>query len=393
MKLTTTTVRTAALPAGTTDAIIFDDEIPGFGLRIREGGSKKFVFQYKLGTKQRRMALGAATSETVATARKNAAKLHARVKLGEDPASDKVERKREASETFLPAAEEFLEKKQADWRPGTLREVRRHLLSHAKPLHKLPVARITLRDVANVLATIKPVTANRVRSSLSVLFGWLIQAGRLDTNPVIKSGKNPEKPRDRVLSPAELKLIWDNLNGYQYGAIVKLLMLTGARSSEISGLRWDEISDGQIAFPAERVKNKRAFTLPLSPAAAEIIEQQPRRDGRELVFGTGRLSGSWSRCKEQLDEQITKANGKPLPAYTIHDIRRTVATGMAEIGVLPHVVECVLNHVGGFRAGVAGVYNRASFQKEMRDALLLWAEHLASIVGRPGKVTPLRKPA
>ena len=108
MKLTTTTVRTAALPAGTTDAIIFDEEIPGFGLRIREAGSRSFIFQYKLGSKQRRMALGAATLETVATARKNATKLHARVKLGEDPASDKVEKKREASETFLPAAEEFL---------------------------------------------------------------------------------------------------------------------------------------------------------------------------------------------------------------------------------------------------------------------------------------------
>ena len=138
MKLTTTTVsKRELLPAGKTEAIHFDDEIPGFGLRIREGGSRSFVFQYKLGSKQRRMALGVATPETIAEARKTAAKLHARVKLGQDPASDKVEAQRQASETFGPSAEEFLDTLRERYRPGSFREIRRHLLLHAKPLHAL----------------------------------------------------------------------------------------------------------------------------------------------------------------------------------------------------------------------------------------------------------------
>ena len=278
--------------------------------------------------------------------------------------------------------------------------IRRHLLSHAKPLHHLPVARITLRDVADLVASVTKqsgaVTANRVRSSLSVLFSWLIQNGRVPANPVVNAGKNPERARDRVLTPSELRLVWSNVGDDQYSAIIKLLALTGARANEIAGLRWSEIVDGHITLPAERTKNKRAHVLPLAPAAAEIIAQQPARADRDLVFGDGGgpFSG-WSRCKDKLDQRIAKANdGKPLPDWTIHDLRRSTATHMAEIGVLPHIVEAVLNHVGGHKAGVAGTYNRATYEKDKRDALILWAEHLAAIVkDRPGKVTPLRRGA
>ena len=400
MKLTTATVPKIGLPAGKTDHIEWDDEISGLGLRLREGGSRSFIFQYKLGTKHRRMALGVATPETVARARKTAAKLHARVKLGQDPASDKVEAQRQASETFEPSAQEFLDTLRDRYRPGSFREIRRHLTLHAKPLHHLPVARITLRDIAEVVSSVTKqsgaVTANRVRSSLNVLFVWLIQNGRVPANPVVNSGKNQEKARDRVLSPTELKLIWTNLNCDQFSAITKLLMLTGQRASEIAGLRWSEIADGQIVLPGERTKNKRVHTLPLAPAAAEIIEQQPRRAERDLIFGDGDgpFSG-WSRCKERLDERIAKANGgRPLPHWTHHDLRRSTATHMAEIGVLPHIVEAVLNHVSGHKGGVAGIYNRAGYEKDKRDALIRWADWLtATVEGRKSKLTPLRREA
>jgi integrase len=397
MKLTASTVRAAELGRGKSEAIIFDSEIPGFGLRIRTGGSRTFVFQYKLGTKQRRVALGVATPETAAEARKTAAKLHARARLGQDPASDKVEARRQASETFGPSAEEFLDTLHDRYRPGSLREIRRHLLMHAKPLHNLPVARITLRDVADLISSVTKqsgaVTANRVRSSLSVLFSWLIQNGRVPANPVVNAGKNPEKSRARVLSLAELKLVWDNVGtGDQYSAIIRLLMLTGMRATEVSCLRWSEVVDGQIVLPPERVKNKREFVLPLSSVAAEIIRQQPVRADRDLVFGdrAGGFSG-WSRCKERLDERIAKANGKPLPDWTHHDLRRSTATHMAEIGVLPHIVEACLNHISGHKAGIAGTYNRAVYAKDKRDALIRWADWLiATVEGRKGAIVGLR---
>jgi integrase len=401
MKLTTTTVRAAKLPPGKTDHLEWDDDLPGFGLRIREGGSRRFIFQYELGAKSRRMTLGVATPETVARARKTAGELHARVRLGEDPASDRIEAQRQASETFLPSAAEFLEIKRMEYRPGSFREIRRHLLLHAKPLHQLPVARIALRDVADLAASVTKqsgaVTANRVRSSLSVLFSWLIQNGRVPANPVVNAGKNPEKSRARVLSPAELKLVWDQVGtDGDYAAIIRLLMLTGARANEIACLRWNEIADGQIVLPGERTKNKREHRLPLAPVAAEIIRQQPVRADRDLVFGdrTGGFSG-WSRCKERLDARITKANsGKPLPYWTVHDLRRSAATHMAEIGVLPHIVEAVLNHVSGHKDGIAGIYNRAAYEKDKRDALIRWADWLLGIVeGRKSTVTPLRREA
>jgi integrase len=402
MKLTTTTIgkKDLAPPPGRTEAIHFDDEIPGFGLRIRQAGSRSFIYQYAIRGRHRRMSLGVATPETVARARKTASELHARVRLGQDPASDKVEAQRQASETFGPSAEEFLDTLRPRYRPGSFREIRRHLTLHAKPLHHLPVARITLRDIADLISSVTKqsgaVTANRVRSSLSVLFSWLIQNGRVPANPVVNSGKNQEKARDRVLTPNELRLIWSVLEDDQYGAIVKLLSLTGQRASEIAGLCWSEISDGQITLPGERTKNKRAHTLPLAPAAAEIIARQPARSGRNLVFGDGAGGfAGWSHCKERLDKRIIEANGgNPLPDWTIHDLRRSAATHMAEIGVLPHVVEAVLNHVSGHKAGVAGTYNRASYQKDMRDALVRWADWLMAVVeGRASNVTPLRREA
>ncbi len=217
----------------------------------------------------------------------------------------------------------------------------------------------------------------------------------MSANPVVNTGKNQERSRARVLSPAELKLVWDNVGaddqGNQYASIIKLLLLTGARANDIACLGWSEIADGQIVLPAERVKNQREHVLPLSPAAAEIIERQPKRDGRDLIFGdrAGGFSG-WSRCKERLDARIAKANGKPLPAFTVHDLRRSVATHMAEIGVQPHIIEAVLNHVSGHKGGIAGIYNRATYEKDKRDASIRWADWLtATVAGLKSKVVPL----
>lgn len=395
MKLTAN----AKLPKGKSDHIEWDHDLPGFGLRIRAGGSRSFIFQYKLGTKQRRMSLGSATALTAARVRKTAEELYHRVKLGQDPGSDKIEAQREASETFGPLAEQLLETLRTRYRPGSFREINRHLTKYARPLHQLQVAKIGLRDIAELLEAVTKksgaVAANRLRASLSVFFSWAIQTGRIQTNPVINTQKNDERSRDRVLSDPELRLIWNALEGDHYGAIVKLLALTGQRAGEISGLRWSEVHDSQIIFPAERVKNDRVHVLPLSEAAAEIIEQQQRRDGRDLVFGRDSRDGFNGRSyyKELLDQRIKEANGgKAIAGWRLHDLRRTCATKMVELGIRPDVVEAVLNHASGQRSGVAGIYNRHSYDREKRAALDLWADKLLAIVsGRESTITPLRR--
>jgi integrase len=297
--------------------------------------------------------------------------------------------------------------------------VQRHLEKYAKSLHELPIAKITRSDIAPVIASVTKnngaVTANRVRASLSAFFSWAMEQGRADANPVIGTARNEEQSRDRVLAPAELRAIWDALDDDDFGDIVRLLALTAQRASEIAGLSFPELHDGTIVLPGERTKNSRSHVVPLSAAAKVILDRHKQEDERELIFGRGKKPFSgWSNCKERVDEKIEKALGKALPHWTLHDLRRTFATyaggGMPAhlleklpardkeltrgLGIQPHIIEAVLNHVSGHKAGVAGIYNRSSYEREKRAALDLWANHLTAIVeGKINNVTPLRREA
>jgi integrase len=172
---------------------------------------------------------------------------------------------------------------------------------------------------------------------------------------------------------------------------VKLLLLTGQRAEEIAGLSWSEIDldRGVIKLPGERTKNHRPHTIPLAPMAADILAARERRKDRDLVFGTGNGGfDGWSKAKVALDAKLNIA------AWRIHDLRRTAATGMADVGIQPHVIEAVLNHVSGSKAGVAGIYNRSDYKTEKASALALWANQLSVILGgRPaaGNVRPMRR--
>ena len=216
----------------------------------------------------------------------------------------------------------------------------------------------------------------------------------MDANPVAATNR-PQEPvsRDRVLSDGELREIWNACQDDDYGRIVKLLLLTGQRRDEIAALEWSEIDldAALITLPKERTKNKRAHDVPLSDLALSILPSP--RHGRELVFGEGEgpFTG-FSAAKRRLDERINAARAKPMPEWRLHDLRRTAATRLADLGVQPHIIEALLNHVSGHKAGVAGIYNRAAYAPEKRAALTLWAEHIPALVdGVDRKVVPLRR--
>jgi integrase len=398
MRLTIKSADDLKLPVGKKDHIVFDEDITGFGIRLREGGSRTWIYQYRIGSKQRRMVLGAAKSVPLRLARENAGKLEAKVRLGGDPAMDKETARREADNTFGELADKYLEARKSEWRPRSEIEVRRHLTNHAKSLYRLPITSVGQRDVAALLGNIANnsgnVTSNRVRASLYAFFGWVIREGiRLpEGNVVSYTNIREEKSRDRVLSDAELRAIWAACLDDYSGAIIKLLMLTGQRVNEIAALRWDEVHDDQIVLPAERTKNYRAHVVPLSDAAKAILTAFNGK-GRICVFGrddTGFQGLGYA--KPRLDARIAEANGKLLPHWTPHDLRRTVATRMVDLGVQPHIVEAVLNHVSGHKGGVAGIYNRATYDREKREALNLWAEHvMAMLEGRAAVVVPLKR--
>ena len=171
-----------------------------------------------------------------------------------------------------------------------------------------------------------------------------------------------------------------------FGPLLKLLLLTGCRLNEVAGMRRSEIEGGVWTIPGARTKNKRTHVVPLAQPAAALIENLKGSDF--LVTTTGRTPVSgWSKIKVRLD----KAMGD-VPPWQLHDLRRTAATGMAELGIAPHIVEATLNHISGAKAGVAGTYNRAAYAEQKRDALERWADHVERLVSgkTAAKVVTLR---
>jgi integrase len=381
MKLTNRSVHALSLPAGKAEAIFFDDDVPGFGLRLRAAGSRTWVFRYRVGQTQRSMKLGNATSVSLATARKNASELEAQVRLGGDPASQKEVSKQKAEYTFETVAERFLAARRPELRPATMLEYERHLRRDARSLHRLPIANVLQADIARLLNNAAgPVSANRLRATLSTMFAWALGEGIVlpHGNPAAYVNKRAEVARDRVLSDKELRAIWKGVGTDQYAHILRLLILTGARAEEIAGLRWAEITGSEILLPSERTKNQRAHVIPLSKPA-KVILSGIEQSHRQFVFGRDDTGfQGWSKSKERLDAKL----GDRVAPWRVHDLRRTCATGMAELGVQPHIIEAVLNHVSGHKGGVAGIYNRATYDKEKREALNLWAAHVVALVGR-----------
>jgi integrase len=193
------------------------------------------------------------------------------------------------------------------------------------------------------------------------------------------------------LTDQELVAVWNACAADDYGRIVKLLILTGCRREEIGGLRWDEIDfdTGVMTIPGERTKNHRALALTLPPVALDILRSAKRREGREYVFGNrgGSFCG-WSYAAMALNTRISAAEGKSLPPFVLHDLRRTYRSGLGKLGVRPDVAELCINHVKG---GIQAVYDKYRYEREIKSALALWADHvLAAVENRARKVVSLR---
>jgi integrase len=391
MKLTQKAIAALALPEGKTETIVFDEDLPGFGVRIRAGGARTWVYQYKIGNQHRRITLGNTTALSPARARETAGDLHAQVRLGQDPQGAKTESRVRAAETMIAVAQSYLTYQSGHLRRRSYTEVERHLLKYCKPLHGLQLQKIDRRAVAGIVASVAAAsgsaTGNRVRASLSALFSWAMRQGLCDSNPIAGTHRAPEKARERVLSSAELEIIWGALDQADYSSIIKLLILTGCRRDEIGSLSWSEITDDRIVLPPQRTKNGREHIIPITPAVRAIL------DGRErngvFVFGrhAAKPFSGWGVSKAGLDRRI-KAAGHQLSGWRLHDLRRSVRTGLGKLGVAPHVAELAINHV---RKGIEATYDKYRYEGEIKTAMTLWANHVLAVVeGRERKVIPLR---
>lgn len=279
------------------------------------------------------------------------------------------------------AAAERLARVRLGGDPSAEREAVYYMQKAWSPLHRTPVDVVTRAQVAARLGEIAkgsgPHTANRARTTLSSFYTWLIAEGVAEANPVVGTRKPiREERRQRVLKPEEIRAILKALPEGDFGRIVRLLLLTAQRRDEVAEMAWAEIdlAAGVWSMPRQRTKNGLPHDVPLSRPALAIMAGAPRIEGRDLVFGSG-VGGfqGFTRAKAALD----KASG--VSDWRLHDLRRTAATDMGDLGVLPHVVEAVLNHISGTKAGVAGVYNYALYNPEKRAALDLLAAHLTGL--------------
>ncbi len=399
-KLDAKTVTGLVLADGQNEAFFWDADLEGFGLRLRRrrgGPVRKYVAQYRAAGRSRRVTIGSADKLTPGQARDAARKLLAKVALGHDPQAEREAKRQAQARTFKAVVADYLDAKQPQLRPASFRVSKLYLAGpYFRPLHPMAVSAVTRTDVAAAVRAItrshSSNTAAAARRALSAFFAWAIADGLLGdgANPVDGSHRpaDPE-PRDHILTDAELVNVWRACGDDDYGRIVRLLILLGSRRQEVGGMRWAELDldRGEWRLPRERSKNNREHAIALPQEALAILSSTPRGDGDRL-FGF-RAAGftSWADSKKVLDGRLA---GTVRP-WRLHDVRRTVATGMADLGIEPHVIEACLNHYSGHRRGVAGIYNRARYERATAAAFVRWAEHLTSLVeGRESKVVSLR---
>jgi integrase len=396
MKIRQDKVTRIPLPEGKSEHIVFDETMPGFGLRIRAGDKgqhRTFIAQYKIGAKHRRITLGNVTKVTLENARQEAKRIFGKVANGNDPANEKAEKRRTASHTLDATIARYLEAKVGDLKPRSFLEVKRHLEKDWQPLHSLAIANIGRANVAAALSVIAKtkggVTANRSRAALSAMFRWAIGEGLCDQNPVTGTNRQEENGhRERSLSDSEVAKVWFAAPENDHGKIVRLLMLTGCRRDEIGSLKWSEVSleTRTITIAKERTKNGTEHIVPLSDAALSILQGTMRRGDRDFVFGArdGGFSG-WSKSKIALDKAAALKD-----EWRLHDLRRTVRTGLGKLGVQPHIAEAVLNHLP---PKLIRTYDRNTYAAEKKAALDLWATHLKVAIAQAtgANVTAIRK--
>ena len=399
MKLTPTAITKLESPAKGKDRLVKDDVQPGLFVRVSSKGSKTYLVQYTFAGIKRRIPLGA---PTLANARSAAAEFMGKVAAGRDPAAD---RKAAALETKRKAARETLTLAALIHQWDTLHlagnrkryayeAVRAIKVAFAKQL-PLPAASldrdtvIAVRD--KITASGSPQMAARTMVYGRSMFGWAIANNKPVSNPFVNLKIAAVVKRDRVLTDDEMRSIWQGTAAQgSFNTIVRLLLLTGQRLNECAGVAWSELSADLATWtlPASRTKNGVEHNIPLAPQVQAILRAAKRYEGNPLVFpGEGGVFSGWHRARTRLEE----ASG--VTGWTLHDLRRTCATGLQKLGVRLEVTEACLNHVGGSRGGIVGVYQRHDWKDEKRAALTAWGAHVEAIVeGREqtGNVTPIR---
>lgn len=385
-----------ALQANAVAGFLWDEDLKGFGLKITSGGSASYVVQYRMGgreAKTRRYTIGGHGSPwTPATAREEASRMLMLVAQGVDPVEADKQRRREAVDlAFSNYADRFAGSCTGK---GWTTLVKRSLRLHIKPaLRDKPLPTITRQDVVSVFDAMPNEQAANRRNVFAVLrrlFRWAISRGDIAHSPMEGMETPPAvKARERWLSDGELARVWTHAPRCHrcFGPIVRLLIVTGQRREEIAGLHWTELNrpEREMRLTGDRTKNGEPTTIPLNDLAVAELDRVaggdswPKR-GRVFPTSTGAAFTAYHKGKTKLDKLLSDDGGDDVAPWRLHDLRRTLATGFQRLGVRFEVTEAVLNHLGGSRAGVAGIYQRHDWREEKRDALKVWNDHISKAI-------------
>jgi integrase len=410
----------AAKPKRGADGQLVRNEIPdrgctGLYLLVQPGGGKSWALRYRFGGKPKKLTLGAVANHetpgldalTLAGARKAAADARHRAEQGIDPALQKQAAKatsaklaaQRATDSVEALAEQFLRLyAKVSTRPRTYQQTNDVLSRLVLPVWRgRTVHDIRRRDVIALIEDIAgergPHMANKTLAVLGRWFSWLVGRDVLAVSPCVGIERPArDVPRERILDDGEIAALWRACSEEgAFSAFVRVLLFTGARRSEVAGVRWSEIDETERlwSLPRERVKNNVPHTVPLAPQVWAIIAAQPRFADCDFVFTNDgrRAIGGFSRSKRKLDQRM-----KPRKPWALHDLRRTTASGMQRLGVRVEVIERCLNHVSGAYRGIAGVYQRDPMLEAKRDALQRWTDHVEGLIsGEHAKVVRLRE--
>jgi integrase len=365
---------------------VHDAEVPGLVLRISSSGVKSWSFTYRVKSEARRLTLGQYPGVSLKLARDRAREARGAVQRGGDPVADKKSEERErATSGFAACVGQYVDR-YAKQQQRTWKETKRILDRLAVPVWgDRPVKEIRRRDVVALLDDVAretPYQANQLRAHLSRMFNWLIEGEVVEVSPVM--GVAPRiKPqaRSRVLADLELAALWRATGklGGAFGAATRFLVATGVRRDEASNLRWDELDGDWAAMPGSRMKNGRDFRAPLSATAKAIVGAMPKL-GEYVFTTTGEASiQGWGHVKERLDVLMSEELGEPVAPWRLHDLRRTLASGLARLGYRTEIIKRVLGHVAAATDVTSVVYNWHNYDAEAMEAVQKWAAHLALI--------------
>nr|WP_245185947.1 site-specific integrase [Falsiroseomonas frigidaquae] len=412
--MTKRTIDAAVCPPGKRDILFFDEDLPGFALRVTSGGAKVFLFQYRAGGRIKRKRIGEYGTLTPAAARIRAERLRGQVLDGGDPvgaaaaaAASAIAAAKAESYTVRALLDDWQAAKQVQKKGRSFTTAKGSLAKHLKPWLDRPAKSLTADEVLRLLDDLaaggQPGAAVYVRARGHAAFAWAVSRRRLAENP-FTGVSSPVKAgvRERVLTDAELGEAWRAAGtlGWPYGPYLRFLMLTLQRREEVAGLRWAELAEAGECWtlPGARSKNGKAHVVHLVPEARAILGDVPRFKGCEHVFtsrGEGSVNGFATAArrlraavladrKARGGEALAAHRGR-LPAldWVWHDFRRTGVTAIAAMGFAPHVADRLLNHVEGTISGVAAIYQRHEFLPERERALLAWSRFIqAAAAGR-----------